>query len=345
MTKANSKSNIISYHQAIEQLNKGTLASVYLIFGEEKYLHDDLIERIINISLNTGLKEFNFDVFYANETPVDKIINAARSYPMMAERRVILVKDIQHIKSAELKYLANYIEHPSKSSSLILTMTEKSKSSKLFNMILEHGVAVECRQLYDNEIPGWVENYLKSKRLDIDRQAILLLQAHVGNSLLNMVNELEKIEINIYPSTKITLADVQNVTSISKQFNIFELCNAVGEKNFAKAITILNKLLEQGEPPTGVIIQLIRHIVNLLKVKESIHQGKKTTHDLMKITGLNYYFVNDFMNQAKNFTSDRLRDTFNHLAEADLHLKTGYQKPALVMELLLFRLIKGGEKR
>jgi DNA polymerase-3 subunit delta len=341
MAQTATKSNNISFTQAIDQIKQGSLAPVYLIYGEEKYLHDELIDRIIDISLDSGTKDFNFDLFYASETSVDRIINVARSFPMMAERRVVVVKDIQQLKTTELKYLADYVSRPSKSSCLILALPERKKTGKWFGLLFNNALTIDCRKLYDNEIPGWVEGYLQSRRLEIEKEAVQLLRAQVGNSLLDLVNELEKVQINIHPRTKITLEDVQNVTSISKQFNIFELCNAVGEKNFPRAIAILIKLLEQGESPTGMIIQLMRHLVNLMKINENIRKGKRSINELMKVTGLSYYFVNDMMKQSKNFTIEQYRNSFSYLAEADLHLKTGYQTPGLVMELLLYRLIKG----
>ncbi len=342
MTQATKKKgSSLSYTQAIDQIKKGNFAPVYLIYGEEKYLHDELIDRIINISLEPGTRDFNLDLLYANETPVDKIINIARSFPMMAQTRVVVVKEIQQIKTTELKYLGDYVANPSSTSCVILTLPEKRKTGKLFNMISNSAVAIECRILYDNEIPAWVEHYLRSKKLEIENEAIKLLQAQVGNSLLNIVNELEKIQINIHPRTKISLEDVQTVTSVSKQFNIFELCNAVGEKKFAHSIAILNKLLEQGESSTGMIVQLTRHFINLIKINENIRRGQRSVSELMKATGLAYYFVNDMIKQSKNFTVDQYRKTFSYLAEADLHLKTSYQRADLVMELLLYKLIKG----
>lgn len=336
---ATKKMNSLTYTQAIDLIKKGNLGPVYIIYGEEKYLHDELIGRFINISLEPETRDFNLDLFYANETPVDKIINVARSFPMMAQKRVVVVKEIQLVKTTELKYLGDYVENPSSTSCVILTLPEKKKTGKWFNMIFNSAIAIDCRILYDSEIPDWVENYLRSKKLEIENEAIKLLQAQVGNSLLNLVNELEKILINIHPRTKISVEDVQTVTSISKQFNIFELCNAVGEKNFARAIEILNRLLEQGESSTGMIIQLTRHFVNLIRINENIRKGQRSASELMKVTGLGYYFINDMIKQSKNFTVDQYRKTFNYLAEADLYLKTSYQKPDLVMELLLYKLI------
>ena len=139
---------------------------------------------------------------------------------------------------------------------------------------------------------------------------------------------------------KISSIDEMTPGSISKQFNIFELCNAIGEKNFPRSIAILNKLIGQGESPTGMIIQITRHFVNLMKINENIRRGNRSTGELMKVTGLTYYFVNDMMKQSKNFSAEQYKNSFSCLTEADLHLKTGYQKPGLVMELLLYKLIK-----
>ena len=340
MAQPTKKLKAITYTQAIGQIQPGKIAPVYLIFGEEKFLHDEIIEKLIDLSVDSSTRDFNFDLFYGSETPVDKIVNVARSFPMMAERRLVIVKNIQQLKTNDLKHLADYVSKPSKSTCLILSLPERKKAGKWFGVIFNNAISINCRNLYDNEVPGWVANYLKTKKLAMESQAIQLLQAQVGNSLLSLVNELEKIQVNIHPRVKITLADVQSVTSISKQFNVFELCNAVGEKKFARAIAILNRLLEQGEAPTGMVIQLMRHFINLVKINESVRKGIRSANELAKTTGLNYYFVNDMMKQAKNYSTEEYRNLFSYLAEADLHLKTSYQTPGLVMELLLYRLMK-----
>jgi len=193
MVQTAAKPKKVSYTQAINQINKDSLAPAYLIYGEEKYLHDEIIDKIIDISLDSGTRDFNFDLFYSSETSVDKIVNVARSFPMMAERRVVVVKNIQQLKANDLKHLANYVSRPSKTTCLILSLPERKKSGKWFTTIFNSAFSINCRNLYDNEIPGWVVEYLKSKKLEIEKQAIQLLQAQVGNSLLNLVNELEKI--------------------------------------------------------------------------------------------------------------------------------------------------------
>lgn len=340
MAETKDKIKSLSYHDALVLLQKGVIALAYLIFGEEKYLQEDLIDRLLKLSVDPAMKDFNLDIYYGGETDVEKILNAARSFPMMAARRTVIVKDIQNFKPTELKHVTNYFQNMSRTTCLILTSSQKKISVRQMNHASNEVIMIDCRPLYENEVPGWVENYLKSKRLEIEPQAIYLLQAQVGNSLFSLVNELEKVQINIHPRTKIKLADIQTITSISKQFNVFELCNAVGDRNFNRTLGILKQLIQQGESTTGMIVQLTRHFVHLMKINEGFRQGKRSVNDLMKITGLSYYFVNDMMQQAKKYSIEQLRNSFELLAEADLHLKTGYQTPDMVMELLLYKLIQ-----
>ena len=164
MAQAVSKTSNITYTTAIDQLKKGDLSPVYLIYGEEKYLHDELIDRIIDISLDSGTRDFNLDIFYASETPADKIINVASSFPMMAQRRVVVVKDVQQLKTNDLKHLSDYVSRPSKSSCLVLSLPERKKSGKWFGVIFNNALSIDCRKFYDNEIPAWVEGYLQSKK-------------------------------------------------------------------------------------------------------------------------------------------------------------------------------------
>jgi len=341
MNKATPKKKTVTYQQVSASLSKGDISPVYFIFGEEKYLHDVLIEKIIDAAVDPANKDFNFDLFYANAVEIEKVINIAQSYPMMAQRRVIVVKDIQLFKPSALKNLADFVTKPTASTCLILSLPQKIKSGKNIKAIADRATSIDCRQLYDNEVPSWIVSYLRSKKIEIETQAIPLLQAQVGNSLLNLTNELEKVLVNIHPRTKITLDDVKNVISISKQFNIFELCNAIGNKNFSLSIAILNKLLNQGENPTGMVIQISRHITNLLKIREATRMGKTSASELMKLTRLANFFINNMKAQIRKYSGEQLRNSFHHLAEADFHLKSGYQKPKLIMELLLYKILKG----
>ena len=339
MAQPNKKKGI-TYLQAVQQLKKGSLAPIYFIFGEEKYLHDLLIDKLIGLVAEPATRDFNFDLFYASDVEAEKIVDIARSFPMMAEKRIIVVKDTKAYKQTSFNILAKYAAKPSPSTCLVLSAVQKVVTGKSVNAILSNSVAINCRQLYENEVGSWIKNYSQSKGFEIDVQAIQLLQSQVGNSLLSIVNELEKALINIHPREKMTYEDVKKVTSVTKQSSVFELCDAVGNKNLPLSIAILNNMLDRGEKPTTIVIQLTRHLANLMKINESISMNKSSVQDLAVITKLNSFFINKIRNQANNFKKEQLRRSLDFLTKADLHLKTSYQRPKLVMELLLYNLIR-----
>ncbi len=331
------------YLAAVQKIKKESLASVYTLLGEEKFLHEDLIDKIIDQGLDPTTKDFNFDLFYANDTSSDQVVNAASSYPMMAAQRFVIVKDVNQFKASALKHIAEYTKNPAPTTCLILSFPVKSVTDKWGKTVVSNSVSINCRQLYENEIFSWINNYVKSMDMHIEMEAINLLRDQVGNSLLSLVNEVEKIKTNIHPNTRITSADVQEVTSLSKQNTIFELCDAVGEKNMTKALAILNNLLNsQGLSKIKILIvtRLTNHFINLIKIRESIRVQKASKSELTKLTGVNPYFVDKLRKQAQNYSLDQLRQAFIHLENTDLHLKTSYQSPKIALELLLYYLIK-----
>ncbi|MFZ5516862.1 MAG: DNA polymerase III subunit delta [Candidatus Zhuqueibacterota bacterium] len=340
MNKTAAKIKSITYQQALTSLGKRELAPVYFIFGEEKYQHDQLIDKIIDVVVDPTNRDFNFDMFYANEAEIEKVINIARSYPMMAQRRLVILKDIQLLKPAAQKLLGDALLKPTPTTCLVLTSPQKSVTGKSLIAISNFALSVDCRQLYDNELIPWIEEHLRSKKIQIDTQAIPLLLAQVGSSLLNLTNELEKVLVNILPRTRISPDDVQKVTSISKQFNIFELCNAIGEKNFPAAINIVDKLLDQGENPSTMIIQISKHMVNLVKLASANRMGKTSTNEIAAMTRLAGFVINKMKSQFRKYSDEQLRRSFHHLAEADSHLKSSYQQPKLIIELLVYKIIK-----
>jgi len=334
------KNKSLSFLQAIKSLSRDSLSPIYFIYGEERYLQDELIQKILELAVDATTREFNLDIFYANEIDVEKAINISRSYPLMADKRVVVIKDIHFFKANAIKQLDNYLANPSHSTCLILTYPKKNITGKGIQGLAKNATAIDCRELYEEETLAWINNYVRSKNMEIDVQAVYLIYQVVGNSLLNIVNEIEKIQINIHPRNKITVEDVQTISSITKQNTVFELCDAVVEKNFSKSISILNNLIKRGEKPTTIVIQLTKHLVNYLKIKESLRLRKYSMEELRSVTRLNPFFINKIKKHVNNYSVEQIRRAFSHLATADLHLKTSYQSPRLILELLLYRIIK-----
>lgn len=324
----------MEYSVLLECLKKKEIAPVYFFYGDEKYLLDQATNSVIEASVVPEVKDFNFDVFYGSDVDVGKVLDIASSFPMMAQRRTVVIKEVQNLSAAHIRNLAKYAESPVPSTCLILVASTGQVKGEAYNALKKSSVSIEFKLLYENQVPAWVKQYVKNKGKDITLPAIQLLQAHVGNSLLNIANELEKIFLNLNGRNHIEETDVQFVVGFSREYTIFHLINAVGERRLKDSIQIVNQLLEYGESAPGIIVRLMNYFSTLLKFIEYLKKGK-SDRELAQVAGVNFYFVKDYKMQSANFTAQQVESAFAALSEADLNLKTSFQTPQLVMDILV----------
>ena len=334
------KAKALTYIEALQEIEKGAPAPIYFIYGEERYLHDELIHRVRLKLVDAATADFNYNLFYAEGSDPDAIIGIARSYPMMAQRRVVIVRDLQKFKIGGLNRLAAYAKNPVATTCLILSFPAKTATQKWAKEVMKSGVAVNCRELYDNETMDWIRNNVRTRKMEIDPLAVQELYQLIGNSLMNLVSEINKIELNIAPRKKITFEDVQQIASLSKQNTVFDLANAVGEKKMSDALQILQNLLNQGISETVIVGQLARHFINILKIKECYRKKIYNNQEIQKLTRLHPFFINKMKNQVNQFDTPQIRQAFSHLANADYQLKSSYLTKKIVLEILLYKLIK-----
>ena len=179
----------------------------------------------------------------------------------------------------------------------------------------------------------WVSQY----DLGISDEAIRLLQAHTGNALRSLAAEIDKLRLNLQNRRRIEENDVEQVVGNSKQFTVFELCDAVGAKNLNRSLNILSNMLQNGEQPTALLNMLSRHFFILAKLRE-LKVKNAGQEQIAKKLKIHPFFLQNFSRQAGLYNKDQLKSAFSHLLEADQNLKTSYQKPRLVLETLLFKL-------
>lgn len=217
--------------------------------GDESYYIDSITESLMEVLMTESEKEFDLAVVYGKDTDMRQVISLARQYPMMAKHRVVLVKEAQDIK--DMDTLSIYLEKPMPSTILILNYKNGSldKRKKLASELDKMGILFESKKLYDNELPGWISSYAKSKGLGIDERTSELLAEYLGSDLGRIVGELEKLSITMPAGeTRITPALVERNIGISKEYNDFELQSALVTKNILKA----NKIaLYYGKNPKG----------------------------------------------------------------------------------------------
>lgn len=329
----------MEYNTFLKNLKKNDIAPVYYFFGEEKFSMDQATNKVIKHSVQAEVRDFNLDVYYASDTDSIKVLDVARSYPMMSERRTIIVKEIQKWPASHLNKIADYTNSPTPTTCLVLLANAGNLRGKAYTTLKKNAAAIEFKPLYDNQVGPWIKKYIEDHGKEITPQAIQLLHAYVGNSQMNLVNELEKIFLNMEDKDRIQESDIQAVVGFSKEYNVFHLTKVIGQKNLKAGLLIINQLMEQGEPPTVMIIRLTNYFYTLLKVIAP-QNVRKPDKDIAKLAGVNFYFVKEYRSAARYYSPKKIEQAFLLLQQADRHLKTGYQTPKFIMQMLVYNLIK-----
>src|SRR5256885_5599493 len=238
----------------ISDLKKGSYKPVYWLEGDEEYFIDQVVNYAEHKILTENEAGFNLSVFYGRDTSWADIINASRKYPMFSDRQVVILKEAQAMK--DIDKLEGYIDKPLPSTLLFIAYKNKKVDgrTKLAKLLKDKAVLFSTKKLYDNELPEWTNDLIKSKGYSVTNKALALLIDHIGNDLSRLNNEINKLTLNLTNRKDITEDDIENFVGVSKEFNVFEFQHAIASKDLYKAIRIIQYF--EANPKAGPI-QLI----------------------------------------------------------------------------------------
>ena len=311
----------MDYLQIIADLKNKNYLPVYFLEGEEPFFMDRISDYILENVLTEEEKGFNQTILYGKDLSLDSIMTAAKRFPMMAERQVVVIREAQNIKNIE--DLAPYVEKPMRSTVLVFNYKYKTidKRKKLYKALQKNGIYFESKPLYDNQVPAWISKYLKEKNLGIDPRAAQMISDFVGSDLQRIVNELEKVTISLVPGTSIMPDDVERNIGISKEFNTFELQNALGNKDILKSNRIINYFIDnEKQHPLTVIIGMLATYFRKLLIYHSI-ENKSDRIVVSQKLGVNPFFINDYANAASKYSLDKAIVIISMMREFDLRSK------------------------
>ncbi|NDV82594.1 DNA polymerase III subunit delta [Bacteroides sp. 51] len=238
--------------EILKELKSGKFRPVYYLMGEEPYFIDQISDYITDNILTETEKEFNLTVVYGMDTDIGTVINAAKRYPMMSERQVVVVKEAQSIRNME--ELAFYLQKPLESTILVICHKHGTldRRKKLAVEIEKCGILFESKKIKDAQLPSFISLYLKQRSVDIEPKAVAMLADFVGSDLSRLTGELDKLIITLPKSqTRITPDQIEKNIGISKDYNNFELRSALIAKDILKANQII-KYFEEN-PKTNPI--------------------------------------------------------------------------------------------
>lgn len=300
-------------------IKSGKIKPLYLLTGEEPFYIDFLSDFIEKNILAEDEKAFNQLVLYGRDVAVEDIVSHAKRYPMMAERQVIIVKEAQDL-SRNIEDLTPYCENPQPTTVLVLCYKYKSldKRKKLYKTLKANGVILDEKKLYEDKVAGWITKVLASKNYKIEPKAAQMLVEFLGNDLSKVYNELNKLTQIIKPEQTITPQLVEENIGISKDYNNFELQNAIGTKNIQKAFRITNYFAQNPKDnPLVVTVALLYSFFSKVMKYHALPNKNMAAKEL----GINPFFVKDYQLAASNYPMKKVSAILAKLRDVDMKSK------------------------
>ncbi|GAA4297687.1 DNA polymerase III subunit delta [Nibribacter koreensis] len=335
----------------LKQLKNREFAPVYFLQGEEPYYIDLISDYIEQHALNEMEKGFNQVVMYGKDTDISNVLLQAKRFPMMSDRQVVIVKEAQNLQNLEAdpekdpaaKQLDAYLANPLPSTILVFCHKHKvlDGRKRLSKVLSKQAVLLTTKKLYDNQVPGWITSYLKSKNLQATPQAVMMLAEYIGADLSRLTNEIEKLTINLKPGQTIDDGVVQENIGISKEFNIFELQTAIIKQDVLKANRILNYFASnpKDNPLIPNLVLLFSFFSKLLTLHMLPQVNEQT---VAKSLGNRGFLAKEYMLALRNYPYRRVLQIISFLRKADLQSK-GVEGGSLpddaILKELVFKII------
>ena len=317
-----------------EDLKTGKFKQIYLLYGAEAYLKKQYKDRFIKAMLPDG-DTMNYAYYEGKNTDIKEVIDLAEALPFFAERRLIVFEDTGFFKSSGAD-LADYISDMPATTYFIFIESEVDKRSKLYKAVKAKGHIVELDAQDENTLRKWVLSLVKKEGKQMDASDVAYFLNKVGTGMENITKELEKLVCYCIDRAVITRDDIDAVCVTQITSHIFEMVNAVANKDQRKALDLYYELLALKEPPMRILFLLIREYRILFQVKALIKQGYGRKEIASK-AGLHPFAAGRYMDEAKRFHLRELRSVMEEGADIEQRVKTGLLTDSLAVELFLVK--------
>lgn len=325
----------------IKDIKGGKFLPVYVLHGDEAYYIDEISDAIQEHALEDHERDFNQSIVYGKEADLLTLISDLRSYPLMSERRLLILKEAQDFKS--LEELNAYIENPLSSTVLVICHKYKAIDArkKLLKSAAKVGVIFKSDKVKEYQLVDWTLNMVKAKGFGITSKANMLLVESLGNDLSRIVNEINKLAIFIEPGTTINEVHIEENIGISKDYNIYELSNAVAVKDYLQAMKIVNYFDQNLKP--GDFIPIYSSLFKFFTQIMRIHfLPNKSQEAVARALQIHPFVANGLLSSKNNYSPKKIAANIELLHIYDLKAKgVGNQSmPAgELMRELVFQLL------
>ena len=329
--------------QLVQQMERGRIDAVYFFSGDESFRKEEAVDALIARVVEPGTEAFCLDVLRGDESDAAAILTAVSLVPMMAERRVVVVRDFHKLPQKDREAVADYAERPAPGTVLVLEAPRVNLKTRVYERLAASAVSVVFYPLFPERVPGWLQQHAKRYGKRLTPEAAHQLQAIAGSDLGELAGEVEKLAVFVGGRDTIAAGDVESALGPVRAGSVFDIAEAVGEKDLAKALDAYQRAIDGGDAPQAIVALFVRHLVILWKIR-FLKRDRRTDDDIKKKLQLGWgfnRFYNRYSAQSRLLAGRDLLSGFEALYEADTSLKSSTLPPELVMRRLLYTLCTG----
>ncbi|MDG1380966.1 MAG: DNA polymerase III subunit delta [Flavobacteriales bacterium] len=312
--------------ELLSAIHARQFAPLYLLGGEEPHHLDQLSDAMESSVLEEHERDFNQTVLYGRDSDLDQILAAARQFPMMAERRLVLVKEAQELREwrskEKLEKLAAYADNPVASTVLVLVHRNKMPDKRLaaVKRIQKAGVVFQSDRIRDYKLPDWIEGYVTASKRRISPRTSQILAEYLGNDLKKIAGEMDKLFIALPEGGEVSDALIEQHIGISKEYNIFELTNALAEKDVARVTRIVQYMRanEKNHPVPRILPTLTNYFARILTFHHLPSHDPSAVASALRV---HPFAAKEYARAARNYPARKVARIFGYLRECDARSK------------------------
>jgi len=319
----------MTYQEALRHLEQGRPGPLYLVTGEEPFLLERLLRCFLEKTLEASAVGFNAHRFRGDEISAEALVSVANTFPVSSSKRLIILQNADRIKD-EQGLITGYISDPSPSTILVFAAPKPDMRKKLFSSLKKRAQWVACCAPKERELPDWISEEAGKAGLKFSQEACWFLKEHLGANLLSIQQELEKLALYLADTPapegrgapRVSLEILQKVLGNGRAHSIFELTKAVGNKDCAQALRLLEQVLSEGAAPLFVLAMLLRQWRQMALARAMLDAGLREAAILKKVP-MPPYFFKPFLQQCRKWRRDEIERAFELSLSVDSELKGG----------------------
>lgn len=314
----------MNFTQLNKHIKTGEFKPIYYLHGEESYFIDKIVNLLNESVLTETEAAFNKRIFFGPDTTASAIVSECRSFPVMATRRLVIVKEAHRLPKPEIEKLKGYMDQPVGSTVLVLAFKDKRVGlpKKAATAAGKHGVDFHAKKMYERDVQIWTENTLKDSGVEVEPGIGAILVANLGLNISLIENELEKMFIYLKATKQSMLKKelVYEMINVDKAFNVFELIKAIGERKHYQAHMIIDRLTQNTKinPAVLIVSNLYTYFHNLALV---INLKLTDVNAIKSQLNVHFYAAKDYASARRHFSLPKVYQNLNSLRKADLMVK------------------------